>query len=210
MIPVFFLPMLLSFLSCPSGLALKCLVLFLSSSSLYLLSSSCGVSDSFCGPVSVAQHLPHQAPFPNEPSTVAGLFRGRVLKAFCSTLGSRSVGFLFFVCLFGFFFFAPLWNSASLLIMYLVRGVWKCLVQFFKSLSGRAFLSSWRILNTTGPSTTVSRRTPSGLWVCFWSQSRRQQYPQLWWWESPSCNWTWKTCKKGSSVIANEKHKSKH
>lgn len=34
------------------------------------------VSDSFCGPVSVAQHLPHQAPFPTEPSTVAGLFRG--------------------------------------------------------------------------------------------------------------------------------------
>ncbi|XP_075892422.1 phosphatidylinositol binding clathrin assembly protein b isoform X7 [Nelusetta ayraudi] len=34
------------------------------------------VSDSFCGPVSVAQHLSHQAPFPSEPSTVAGLFRG--------------------------------------------------------------------------------------------------------------------------------------
>ncbi|XP_032359576.1 phosphatidylinositol binding clathrin assembly protein b isoform X9 [Etheostoma spectabile] len=33
-------------------------------------------SDSFCGPVSIAQHLPHQAPFPTEPSTVAGLFRG--------------------------------------------------------------------------------------------------------------------------------------
>ncbi|KAM8854309.1 phosphatidylinositol binding clathrin assembly protein b isoform X7 [Synchiropus splendidus] len=32
--------------------------------------------DSFCGPVSIAQHLPHQAPFPTEPSTVAGLFRG--------------------------------------------------------------------------------------------------------------------------------------
>uniref|UniRef100_A0A671XYX3 Phosphatidylinositol binding clathrin assembly protein b n=1 Tax=Sparus aurata TaxID=8175 RepID=A0A671XYX3_SPAAU len=32
--------------------------------------------DSFCGPVSIAQHLPHQAPFPNEPSTIAGLFRG--------------------------------------------------------------------------------------------------------------------------------------
>ncbi|CAG08895.1 unnamed protein product, partial [Tetraodon nigroviridis] len=32
--------------------------------------------DSFCGPVSTAQHLPHQAPFPTEPSTVAGLFRG--------------------------------------------------------------------------------------------------------------------------------------
>ncbi|XP_043974522.1 phosphatidylinositol binding clathrin assembly protein b isoform X4 [Gambusia affinis] len=32
--------------------------------------------DSFCGPVSVAQHLSHQAPFPTEPSTVAGLFRG--------------------------------------------------------------------------------------------------------------------------------------
>uniref|UniRef100_A0A4W6FK71 Phosphatidylinositol-binding clathrin assembly protein n=1 Tax=Lates calcarifer TaxID=8187 RepID=A0A4W6FK71_LATCA len=30
---------------------------------------------SFCGPVSIAQHLPHQAPFPSEPSTVAGLFR---------------------------------------------------------------------------------------------------------------------------------------
>ncbi|XP_022624896.1 phosphatidylinositol-binding clathrin assembly protein-like isoform X5 [Seriola dumerili] len=34
------------------------------------------ISDSFCGPVSIAQHLPHQAPFPSEPSTVAGLFRG--------------------------------------------------------------------------------------------------------------------------------------
>ncbi|KAM6933635.1 phosphatidylinositol binding clathrin assembly protein b isoform 6-T6 [Xenentodon cancila] len=34
------------------------------------------ISDSFCGPVSVAQHLPHQAPFPTEPSSVAGLFRG--------------------------------------------------------------------------------------------------------------------------------------
>ncbi|KAF7218618.1 transcript variant X8, partial [Nothobranchius furzeri] len=29
-------------------------------------------ADSFCGPVSVAQHLPHQAPFPAEPSAVAG------------------------------------------------------------------------------------------------------------------------------------------
>ncbi|XP_055081840.1 phosphatidylinositol binding clathrin assembly protein b isoform X5 [Periophthalmus magnuspinnatus] len=34
------------------------------------------VSDSFCGPVSIAQHLPHQAPFPTEPSTVTGLFKG--------------------------------------------------------------------------------------------------------------------------------------
>ncbi|XP_061575511.1 phosphatidylinositol binding clathrin assembly protein b isoform X4 [Cololabis saira] len=34
------------------------------------------ISDSFCGPVSVAQHLPHQAPYPTEPSSVAGLFRG--------------------------------------------------------------------------------------------------------------------------------------
>ncbi|XP_061575518.1 phosphatidylinositol binding clathrin assembly protein b isoform X10 [Cololabis saira] len=33
-------------------------------------------ADSFCGPVSVAQHLPHQAPYPTEPSSVAGLFRG--------------------------------------------------------------------------------------------------------------------------------------
>ncbi|XP_036981414.1 phosphatidylinositol binding clathrin assembly protein b isoform X8 [Acanthopagrus latus] len=33
-------------------------------------------ADSFCGPVSIAQHLPHQAPFPTEPSTIAGLFRG--------------------------------------------------------------------------------------------------------------------------------------
>ncbi|XP_055081838.1 phosphatidylinositol binding clathrin assembly protein b isoform X3 [Periophthalmus magnuspinnatus] len=32
--------------------------------------------DSFCGPVSIAQHLPHQAPFPTEPSTVTGLFKG--------------------------------------------------------------------------------------------------------------------------------------
>ncbi|XP_072320293.1 phosphatidylinositol binding clathrin assembly protein b isoform X4 [Eucyclogobius newberryi] len=30
------------------------------------------VSDSFCGPVSVAQHLPHQAPFPTEPSAGTG------------------------------------------------------------------------------------------------------------------------------------------
>ncbi|XP_042270845.1 phosphatidylinositol binding clathrin assembly protein b isoform X4 [Thunnus albacares] len=34
------------------------------------------ISDSFCGPVSIAQHLPQQAPYPTEPSTVAGLFRG--------------------------------------------------------------------------------------------------------------------------------------
>uniref|UniRef100_A0AAV2J144 Phosphatidylinositol-binding clathrin assembly protein n=1 Tax=Knipowitschia caucasica TaxID=637954 RepID=A0AAV2J144_KNICA len=34
------------------------------------------VSDSFCGPVSVAQHLPHQASFPVEPSAVTGLFKG--------------------------------------------------------------------------------------------------------------------------------------
>ncbi|XP_062274805.1 phosphatidylinositol binding clathrin assembly protein b isoform X10 [Scomber scombrus] len=33
-------------------------------------------ADSFCGPVSIAQHLPHQASYPTEPSTVAGLFRG--------------------------------------------------------------------------------------------------------------------------------------
>ncbi|XP_026185799.1 phosphatidylinositol binding clathrin assembly protein b isoform X6 [Mastacembelus armatus] len=33
-------------------------------------------ADSFCGPVSIAQHLSHQASFPTEPSTVAGLFRG--------------------------------------------------------------------------------------------------------------------------------------
>ncbi|XP_067451085.1 phosphatidylinositol binding clathrin assembly protein b isoform X5 [Thunnus thynnus] len=33
-------------------------------------------ADSFCGPVSIAQHLPQQAPYPTEPSTVAGLFRG--------------------------------------------------------------------------------------------------------------------------------------
>ncbi|XP_041734403.2 phosphatidylinositol-binding clathrin assembly protein isoform X8 [Coregonus clupeaformis] len=34
-------------------------------------------SDSFCGgPVSMAQHLPHQAPYPTEPSAVEGLFRG--------------------------------------------------------------------------------------------------------------------------------------
>ncbi|KAK0133272.1 Phosphatidylinositol-binding clathrin assembly protein [Merluccius polli] len=32
--------------------------------------------DSFCGPVPVAQHLPHQAPYPTESSAVAGLFRG--------------------------------------------------------------------------------------------------------------------------------------
>ncbi|CAB1347984.1 unnamed protein product, partial [Coregonus sp. 'balchen'] len=35
------------------------------------------ISDSFCGgPVSMAQHLPHQAPYPTEPSAVEGLFRG--------------------------------------------------------------------------------------------------------------------------------------
>ncbi|XP_072320302.1 phosphatidylinositol binding clathrin assembly protein b isoform X12 [Eucyclogobius newberryi] len=33
-------------------------------------------ADSFCGPVSVAQHLPHQAPFPTEPSAGTGLFKG--------------------------------------------------------------------------------------------------------------------------------------
>ncbi|XP_038829835.1 phosphatidylinositol-binding clathrin assembly protein-like isoform X2 [Salvelinus namaycush] len=34
-------------------------------------------ADSFCsGPVAMAQHLPHQAPYPTEPSTVAGQFRG--------------------------------------------------------------------------------------------------------------------------------------
>ncbi|XP_041728510.1 phosphatidylinositol-binding clathrin assembly protein isoform X9 [Coregonus clupeaformis] len=34
-------------------------------------------ADSFCGgPVSMAQHLPHQAPYPTEPSAVEGLFRG--------------------------------------------------------------------------------------------------------------------------------------
>uniref|UniRef100_A0A8C6SW74 Phosphatidylinositol-binding clathrin assembly protein n=1 Tax=Neogobius melanostomus TaxID=47308 RepID=A0A8C6SW74_9GOBI len=33
-------------------------------------------ADSFCGPVSMAQQLPHQAPFPAEPSTVAGLYKG--------------------------------------------------------------------------------------------------------------------------------------
>uniref|UniRef100_A0A674ED68 Phosphatidylinositol-binding clathrin assembly protein n=1 Tax=Salmo trutta TaxID=8032 RepID=A0A674ED68_SALTR len=35
------------------------------------------ISDSFCGgPVAMAQHLPHQAPYPTEPSAVAGQFRG--------------------------------------------------------------------------------------------------------------------------------------
>uniref|UniRef100_A0A8C6SW64 Phosphatidylinositol-binding clathrin assembly protein n=1 Tax=Neogobius melanostomus TaxID=47308 RepID=A0A8C6SW64_9GOBI len=42
---------------------------------LWSLSLSCD-SDSFCGPVSMAQQLPHQAPFPAEPSTVAGLYKG--------------------------------------------------------------------------------------------------------------------------------------
>ncbi|XP_062328468.1 phosphatidylinositol binding clathrin assembly protein b isoform X9 [Osmerus eperlanus] len=32
--------------------------------------------DSFCGSVPMAQHLPHQAPYPPESSGVAGLFRG--------------------------------------------------------------------------------------------------------------------------------------
>ncbi|XP_078478842.1 phosphatidylinositol-binding clathrin assembly protein isoform X1 [Lampetra planeri] len=40
------------------------------------LSVATAWADSFCGPVSIAQHLPQQAPFPAEPSTVAGLFRG--------------------------------------------------------------------------------------------------------------------------------------
>lgn len=64
-----------------SGLDLKCLFALFLPLALLCLPVSCGVSDSFCGPVSTAQHLPHQAPFPTEPSTVAGLFRGRVLKA---------------------------------------------------------------------------------------------------------------------------------
>ncbi|XP_064831038.1 phosphatidylinositol-binding clathrin assembly protein-like isoform X5 [Oncorhynchus masou masou] len=35
------------------------------------------ISDSFCGgPVAMAQHLPHQAPYLTEPSAVAGQFRG--------------------------------------------------------------------------------------------------------------------------------------
>ncbi|KAJ7995504.1 hypothetical protein DPEC_G00245270 [Dallia pectoralis] len=33
-------------------------------------------ADSFCGPASMSQHLSHQAPYPTEPSAVAGLFRG--------------------------------------------------------------------------------------------------------------------------------------
>ncbi|XP_077578467.1 phosphatidylinositol binding clathrin assembly protein b isoform X10 [Stigmatopora nigra] len=55
---------------------------FIDSNSSVSTNSKCtvrlehSISDSFCGPVSIAQHLPHQAPFPTEPSTVAGLFRG--------------------------------------------------------------------------------------------------------------------------------------
>uniref|UniRef100_A0A4W5QNE7 Phosphatidylinositol binding clathrin assembly protein b n=1 Tax=Hucho hucho TaxID=62062 RepID=A0A4W5QNE7_9TELE len=50
--------------------------------------------DSFCGgPVSMAQHLPHQAPYPTEPSTVAGLFRGYSTASQAPPPGALQVDF---------------------------------------------------------------------------------------------------------------------
>uniref|UniRef100_A0A4W5QMT7 Phosphatidylinositol binding clathrin assembly protein b n=1 Tax=Hucho hucho TaxID=62062 RepID=A0A4W5QMT7_9TELE len=52
------------------------------------------ISDSFCGgPVSMAQHLPHQAPYPTEPSTVAGLFRGYSTASQAPPPGALQVDF---------------------------------------------------------------------------------------------------------------------
>uniref|UniRef100_A0A4W5QNW9 Phosphatidylinositol-binding clathrin assembly protein n=1 Tax=Hucho hucho TaxID=62062 RepID=A0A4W5QNW9_9TELE len=51
-------------------------------------------ADSFCGgPVSMAQHLPHQAPYPTEPSTVAGLFRGYSTASQAPPPGALQVDF---------------------------------------------------------------------------------------------------------------------
>ncbi|XP_070986677.1 phosphatidylinositol-binding clathrin assembly protein-like isoform X17 [Oncorhynchus clarkii lewisi] len=50
--------------------------------------------DSFCsGPVSMAQHLPHQAPYPTEPSTVACLFRGYSTTSQAPPPGALQVDF---------------------------------------------------------------------------------------------------------------------
>ncbi|KAM9442066.1 phosphatidylinositol-binding clathrin assembly protein-like isoform 8-T8 [Salvelinus alpinus] len=50
--------------------------------------------DSFCsGPVSMAQHLPHQAPYPTEPSTVACLFRGYSTASQAPPPGALQVDF---------------------------------------------------------------------------------------------------------------------
>nr|XP_029528257.1 phosphatidylinositol-binding clathrin assembly protein-like isoform X12 [Oncorhynchus nerka] len=52
------------------------------------------ISDSFCsGPVSMAQHLPHQAPYPTEPSTVACLFRGYSTASQAPPPGALQVDF---------------------------------------------------------------------------------------------------------------------
>ncbi|XP_031646782.1 phosphatidylinositol binding clathrin assembly protein b isoform X17 [Oncorhynchus kisutch] len=52
------------------------------------------ISDSFCsGPVSMAQHLPHQAPYPTEPSTVACLFRGYSTASQAPPSGALQVDF---------------------------------------------------------------------------------------------------------------------
>ncbi|XP_071213551.1 phosphatidylinositol-binding clathrin assembly protein-like isoform X10 [Salvelinus alpinus] len=51
-------------------------------------------ADSFCsGPVSMAQHLPHQAPYPTEPSTVACLFRGYSTASQAPPPGALQVDF---------------------------------------------------------------------------------------------------------------------
>ncbi|XP_031646787.1 phosphatidylinositol binding clathrin assembly protein b isoform X21 [Oncorhynchus kisutch] len=51
-------------------------------------------ADSFCsGPVSMAQHLPHQAPYPTEPSTVACLFRGYSTASQAPPSGALQVDF---------------------------------------------------------------------------------------------------------------------
>ncbi|XP_036820698.1 phosphatidylinositol-binding clathrin assembly protein isoform X15 [Oncorhynchus mykiss] len=51
-------------------------------------------ADSFCsGPVSMAQHLPHQAPYPTEPSTVACLFRGYSTTSQAPPPGALQVDF---------------------------------------------------------------------------------------------------------------------
>lgn len=163
---------------------------------LICLPASCGVSDSFCGPVS--QHLPHQAPFPTEPSTVAGLFRGRVLKALSCTFSSRSkLGFFRSVEEVVALCWSILWfmygrcsytrwcrnNKSEQRWVY--RAISLCVIVWLQP--ALFFLvSSWRILHTAGSSAADGRRTPSGLRVCFWSQSYRRRrwrrQPQFWWW----------------------------
>ncbi|XP_010862258.1 phosphatidylinositol binding clathrin assembly protein b isoform X3 [Esox lucius] len=51
------------------------------------------ISDSFCGPTSMAQHLSHQATYPTEPSAVAGLFRGYSTAPQATPSGSLQVDF---------------------------------------------------------------------------------------------------------------------